>query len=127
MKNLALVMTSFLALSACATTDVGVDAGVLTCDPLGAPCLGPLKGCYPVSDGTTALCVTPGAVATGAACTTVLGLIPECVAGNICLNVGNSTATTRQCVQFCNTDGGSPSCASGTCQHTSGVTFGTCL
>jgi hypothetical protein len=99
------------------------------CDPLFVSCDSFLTtmSCYPVGTGTKSVCAPAGSVATGAACTTVLGATPECVAGSVCLNVGTSGGTTRKCTQVCNVDGGFPTCASGACQQGSGVPFGLCL
>ena len=105
----------------------GRPSGTVACDPLGAACSQPQERCFPVDTAVSSVCVTPGSVATGAPCTTVLSNPPDCTAGNICVNVGDSTSTTRKCVQFCNLDAGNPSCGSGTCTRVHGVDFGTCL
>lgn len=105
----------------------GRPAGTVACDPLGAACTPTGESCFPVETGTTSVCVSPGSLATGAPCTSVLSNPPDCGAGNICLNVGDSTSTTRKCVQFCNLDGGTPTCGAGACTRVYGAAFGTCL
>lgn len=105
-----------------------VDAGSpVSCDPLGAACADSSQGCYPVGDGTRAICATPGTIGHEGACSNVLGDPPECVRNNICLNVATGTVPSRSCAQFCNLDGGAPRCGTGTCQHASGAAFGVCL
>ena len=101
----------------------------VSCDPLGAACADTNTACFPVETGSTAKCEIPGTVPTNSPCTTVLGDPPECVRGNICLNVLDfaTDVTTRKCVQLCNPDGGAPSCASGKCYKGGGVDFGACI
>jgi hypothetical protein len=101
----------------------------VSCDPLGVACSDTNTGCFPVGTGSSAMCEFPGTVPTNSPCTTVLGERPECVRGNICLNVLNFATgdTTRKCVQLCNPDGGAPSCASGVCYKGGGVDFGACI
>ena len=127
-----LLATCFVFLAACgsaSTPDSGTpDAGIpVSCSPLGTACAQANKYCYPVVDGTQALCLAAGTTATGLACTTIMGNPAECIPGDICLNVGSSTASSHQCVQYCNTDGGAPTCGTGACQPASGATFGVCL
>lgn len=94
----------------------------VSCDPLGVACSETNAGCFPVGTGNSATCEFPGTVPTNSPCTTVLGEPPECVRGNICLNVLDfaTGATTRKCVQLCNPDGGAPSCVSGVCYEGGG-------
>jgi hypothetical protein len=108
---------------------VVAQARPIACDPLGAACSDSDTGCFPVGTGASAVCTIPGSVPTNSPCTTVLGDPPECARGNICLNVYDSSTgiTTRKCVQYCNPDGGAPSCAAGMCSKGGGVAFGGCI
>ena len=72
------------------------------------------------------MCATPGTIATDGNCNNILGDPPECKKGNICLNVVIPGGSNKQCTQFCNRDGGAPSCLSGSCTAASGVDFGVC-
>jgi hypothetical protein len=97
-----------------ATTCVTLQA----CDPLLQNCPQG-QGCYLSDMG--AVCVSAGTVANNATCTPAA----NCVPGNLCL-VTMQGATSGTCKQFCNLDGGMPSCGAGACNGLQGVPYGAC-
>ncbi len=89
------------------------------CDVLQQNCPTPTDACLPLSS-TDSLCTPPGNAPDGAACNPAQ---PSCQKGSLCVgSTGNAT-----CERMCNSLGGSPSCATGTCQPLSGLTgIGVC-
>jgi hypothetical protein len=79
-------------------------ASMMVCNLLTQDCMNN-QAC--VTTGSSTLCSAAGTNAVGANCTQTMG----CVKGSQCVNTGAAT----KCVQFCNLDGGMPTCASGTC------------
>lgn len=64
------------------------------------------------------VCAMPGPAPVLGACNSAFGFPPECEAQSLCL--------FTQCVQYCNRDGGSPSCATGPCGNAEGAPWGIC-
>lgn len=82
----------------------------IDCNLLTQNCPMSTQNCILASASSTA-CGAVGTTAINAPCTNP----EECVKGANCIP---TSTTTNNCLQLCNTDGGMPTCASGTCQGT---------
>ncbi len=83
---------------------------LMTCDPLLQNCPTTTDGCYLTQSGPS--CLPGGTAANGASCASA-----NCVKGSICLGASQAAGV---CHQFCNKDGGMPSCPSGACGGVTG-------
>lgn len=78
-----------------------------TCDLYAQDCSPATDACFLLENGPG--CAPHGTTAVGANCSN----LNECVKGSQC--VGGAPGSQPACRSFCNLDGGTPSCASGTC------------
>lgn len=76
------------------------------CDPLAQNCPTAAEGCYLLSGGPG--CFQAGTTAVGTACQSA----NQCVKGSGCLGDQQGNPACRQ---FCNLDGGAPTCGAGMC------------
>jgi hypothetical protein len=94
---------------------------VTACNPFTqAPCQ-QTEACQVYRQGTPPGCFPGGSVGNGGSC----GTQATCARGFQCV-VGTSGGGAGNCRSFCNVDGGSPSCAAGSCQNLMGSGIGTC-